>query len=346
MALFDDVNRKLEALGNSVTAIGIAADAKGADIDVETTPLDEWADAIRAIPVPTPVWEADPTTNQLTNMYFQSSLTYPTQASDGTPLSTTFSPSASPLQVVGPRYFEKVIVPEYFTQVSVDITGSYINDWLDYNVRSLEIHSTGDVTWEYIWYWENLQKVYCATKTAFKLSVRTRNKRLPELNGATFIDIPNAPTIASETWGVNWADSVASVDTVVVNAPKVTKIESSDTYEPYFGNYWCGDNTFPELTTINSLLNPKFAGFTNTIRAPKLTTLGNNFIWSGTTHPGKVVLYVGPNLTSIHQNPLNRIPAQITAGLLEFHIPAGESATKTYLDSKGITYIQDYEIDS
>lgn len=342
MALFDDVNRKLEALGNSVTAIGIAARVKGADLDVDTTPLDEWADAISAIPIPTPEWTADPTTNQLTTMYYKTALTYPTEASDGTPLSTTFSPSVT-IQRLGLQYFEKIIVPEYFTQVSSGGWGT-ISDWLAFNVKSLEIHSTGDVSWQHSGYWEKLQKVYCATRTAFGLSVRTRKKELPELDGATVIDLPNATSITSQDWGVYWSTEL--VDRFVVNAPKVVTIQSSDTYEPLFGVDWCGDNTFPELTTINTLLNPRYAGFTNTIRAPKLTTLGNNFIWSGTTHRGKVSLYVGPNLTSIHNNPSNRMPTQITAGILEIHIPEGESATKAYLDSKGIAYIQDYEIDS
>lgn len=341
MALFDDVNRKLEALGNSVTAIGVASVEKGAPIDLETTPLDEWADAIRAIPVPTPVWEVNPDTNQLTKMHFQTSLTYPTAGSDGTPLSTSFSPSTE-TQRIGLQYFDAVVIPKHFTIVSAGGWG-YMSDWQPFNVKSMEIHSTGNVSWDITKFLPYLQKIYCATTTAFTLAVRTRYKTLPELNESTVIDIPNATSIASESWGVYW--SAEKVDTFEVNAPKATSIGNAG-YEPEFGNFWCGDNTFPELTTIVSLLNPRYAGFTNTIRAPKLTTINNNFIWSGTTHPGKVVLYVGPNLTSIHNNPLNRIPTQITNGLLEFHIPAGESATKTYLDSKGITYIQDYDIES
>lgn len=340
MALFDDVNRKLEALGNSVTAIGVAADEKGADIDVETTPLDEWADAIRAIPVPTPVWEANPDTNQLTKMYFKTSLTYPTEASDGTPLSTTFNPSVD-AQRIGLQFFETVVVPEYFTQVSATGWG-YQDSWLSFNVSTLEIHATGSVSWDILTNLEKLQKVYCATNTAFNLYIRTRYKTLPELNKATVIDIPNATSITPSAWGVYW--SAEKVDTFVVNAPKVTRIAGNG-YQSDFGRDWCGDNTFPELTTINSLLNPRYAGFTNTIRAPKLTTLESSFMYNS-SNPGKIVLYVGPNLTSIHANPLGRMPDQITSGILEFHIPAGESATKTYLDSKGITYIQDYEIGS
>lgn len=340
MALFDDVNRKLEALGNSVTAIGNAADEKGATIDVETTPLDEWADAIRAIPVPTPVWEANASTNQLKNMHFQSSLTYPTQASDGTPLSTTFYPSADAARI-GVQYFDTVIIPEYFTQVDVIIPS--LSNYTPYAVKYLEIHATGSVNWEYTRYWENLQKIYCATRGTFYLDIRPKNKLLTELGGAVVIDIPNATSIYGPLWG---REGSGEVDRFVINAPNVT-IFPETTSSNVFGRYWCGDNTFPKLKDIAGLTsNPNYTGYTNTIRVPKLTKLSRYFMKNAVSGGGKLVLYVGPNLTSIHSDPLGRIPTQIANGILEIHIPAGDSPTKTYLDTNGITYIQDYEIDS
>lgn len=47
MALFDDLLRKVRYTGDNVTRIGVAANEKGAGINLLTTPLDEWAELIR-----------------------------------------------------------------------------------------------------------------------------------------------------------------------------------------------------------------------------------------------------------------------------------------------------------
>lgn len=338
MALFDDVNRKLQALGNSVTAIGEAAKNKGAPLDPETTPLSEWAGAIDNIPIEPLEWIADPLTNQLVRPYYPTSFTFPTEATDGTPLSTTFDPVYVPMYFACLLY-QKIIIPEYFTSVKFNNITNYFSDWISWAFyREMEIHATGVVEDgdNLLPHSQYLQKLYCATKGEFDLRMRTRYKTITELGETSVLDIPNATSLTSRTLGVYW--NAEKVDTFIINAPKITALGPTSNYD--FGIDWCGDNTFPEVTSLNCLKNPRYAGFVNTVKLPKLSEITTYFMYS--TGLGKLVLYVGPNLTDISST--SRVINNITNGYLEIHIPAGDSTTKTYLDNNGINYIQDYTI--
>lgn len=334
MALFDDVNRKLQALGNSVTAIGEAAKNKGAYIDPETTPLSEWAGAIDDIPLEAIEWKSNTSTGQLTSAVVRSELTFPTTDSQGNALSTTFAPSKDSIMKFGIGYCRKLIIPDYFIATSA----SNDSGWQEWTVvREIEIQSRGSVSWQYMRWLPRLQKVRCLTEGTFSLEVCTRFKEIESLDGATVIDIPNATSLATNIMGVDW--SSGSVDTFIINAPKIKTL--GRTSHTDFGQRWCGDNTFPEVTTLNSLRNPIFANYVNTLKLPKLTNISGYFM-SQSGGEGKIVLYIGPNLSSIHGDTITRIINNIANGYLEIHIPSGESTTKTYLDNNGISYIQDY----
>lgn len=120
------------------------------------------------------------------------------------------------------------------------------------------------------------------------------------------------------------------------------------TYEG-FGESTTGTIYFPVLTTLNNHINN--VNYPLTLYMPSITSMG-----SGTTsgHLFRAVsnslnLYIGPNLATMNHADANsvaeKIKAGITAGYITVHIPAGESTTKTLLDSYGITYTQDYVIE-
>jgi hypothetical protein len=124
------------------------------------------------------------------------------------------------------------------------------------------------------------------------------------------------------------------------NVPSATTLGTGG-YQPKSGNTWFGNVNGPECLTIDGICVPNKSGANTTYTLPKLTTINQWSFWNLGEAAGTLDLYIGPNLTNIHNDAKNRL---VSATNISVHIPAGDTTTKATLDAAGVAYTQDYII--
>lgn len=325
MAILDTAIQQERDIKSNLKDIKDAVVEKGAVIP-EGTDLNQWADRIRAIPVDLVEWTiSDDGVGQLRA---RDTITIP-QAIEGTPLSTTLKISGDALRTLVASC-RRLVIPEYFQ--TVQNPQGFISGFPGYiALEEIEYGGTGALNWDYLYNYPNIWRVSAPNMTAaYNLHVGGRNAE------RIVVDIPNA---ISATLLAGTGENPIPCEWNVQSATTL----GSGGYQPPVGRYWYGTVEAPRCTTINGINQPDTGA--TVYKLPALTTLGDWSFWY-TAGTGTIDIYIGPSLTTIGTSNYNNPTTQLInhADKFRVHIPAGDSTTKTTLDSAGITYTQDYVI--
>lgn len=334
MALFDSLIRKVQYTGDAIAEIGYSANAKGARINLDTDPLDEWGIKIlNNIPEVNIIQITVNSSGRITGTDISGeTAVVPTTSKDGSPVSPVFNPTSIfalwPLIVSA----KKFVVPSYFTNISWN-SGSGSDYAYDYNpvteveLNAEEMYNDGFDTFQnFLRVFTNLRKLVI-NKTA-RVALRfTYGGASGTVDTPIEVELPDATSLAA-------SDVSSNVDSKYfkVTADKVTTLYGQSGTKSQF-RY--GNGTL-SLRALQVMPDQSFGYGTKLVTyLPALTTIeGTNNFGAGST-----TLYIGPNLSTVNSTTAGKMISNAT-----IHIPPGESTTKATLDSLGVPYIQDYII--
>lgn len=357
MALLDDINQKIALIGECVDDIGEAANTKGAGIDLEYDRLTEWAGKIEAMDVP--VYEFKGlTADAALNLVVGDVFTFPVQMDTGVPPNRTInlvSNTATAGAYLPLFLFTRVRIPSYFETTNIVVTtppvgsGGTTTTVLSAALRYIDINSR---------FITNCHLNANGYLREINLNEVTDNNgsivQVTWANNQTYKDeLPlaiNAPKMTGTlAIGINSYASSGSMKPIFIDAPYATifrgatRANSTTVYTTLDGP---GQFCLPSVRTIGGIWIPTDASHVLEMRFPRITRVntlshGNNgsetFIGSG--RAGTTNLYLGPDVNYFAIYGLSA-PGD---SRIHIHIPAGDSTTKTTLDTAGFTYVQDYD---
>lgn len=357
MALLDDINQKIALIGECVDDIGEAANIKGAGIDLEYDKLDKWAEKILAMDVP--VYKIyGLTSDSALNIVMGDKFTYPSTMVGTEPPSRTFQIAAGTATngMAFPLFtFERVTIPEYYETSNIVVSG----------LPLLPNTTTGTTS------------ITVAAAPLKYLNVKTRFNTKCRIESFGYLREINFPEITdnnSQYLDVIWNNNTAYRDNlpILISAPKFTytlrpgihSYNASGSMKPiridapYASSLGCatysGDSRCtldgPGQFCMNSLRSlicfwiPTDASAVLEMRFPRITSINSpsHGNYGTSTHIGSGRLgttncYLGPNLASFNIYGYSTSDTRII-----FHIPAGDSTTKTTLTTAGVSFVQDY----
>lgn len=335
MALFDSLIRKVQYTGDAISEIGYSANAKGAGINLDTDPLDEWGVKIlNNIPEVNIIQITVDSAGRINGTDISGeTATVPTTSKDGSPVSPVFNPTNIfalwPLIISA----KKFVVPRYFTTISWN-SGSSSDYAYDYNpVTEVEFNAEampngGPDTFQ------NLLRVFTNLRKLVVNETEYVQLRLTYGGSSGTADDPIEIKLTDAT-NLNACNVSSNLNSkyFVVTADKVTTLTGQSGNNSQF-RYGAGGTL--SLRSLEVMPHESFGYGTKLVTyLPALTTIeGDNNFGAGST-----TLYIGPNLSTMSSTAAGKMANNATV-----HIPPGESTTKATLDSLGVPYIQDYII--
>lgn len=324
MAILDTVLENERLIKSHLSDIREAAIEKGAVIP-EGTDLELWAARINAIPVDLIEWQQK--NNQISNMRARGVVTIP-EAVDGVPMGTTLTFYTNDGITRTLQSAARVIViPEYYQSVNVE-PNAFISGYPEYiNIEEIQYNGTGSFVWGRTVNYGKLWRFVAENMTAEFIGI---------IGGryCDYIDIQVPKAIGCRMHG-GTPDNVLQAFWNVSSAVTL----GVGGYQPDCGIQWYGNVSAPKCTTIDGLCVPNKAGETTVYTLPELTTINQWTFWNYANAAGSLEMYIGPNLDIIHNQAVNCLTA---ATNITIHIPAGDSNTKSTLDTYDIPYVQDY----
>ena len=270
-------------------------------------------------------------------------------------MSTTFSMNVDGWRRIFPAA-EKLTIPAYFTTLSMGLSTGYSTSEVTYGTRKIKCEaitlSGGSSTSSYNVFGPlaSLEEFSAPNATsAGRVYFHQASKSKSTYGDSLHLEV-NFPKIGSLQYFDSGYEGTANFNNMPVFvkliAPNLTRLGDQNNMTNF--RYCYFENTvLPKLTSLYSINLP----YSNNsyIRMPRLTAIAGSdygFNQSGNSNnPGVGVLhlYIGPSLSALGSGVSRIVAAVDTYQRLVFHIPAGDSTTKTTLDNNSIAYVQDYD---
>lgn len=324
MAILDTVLDNERAIKGHLADIRDAAVDKGAVIP-EGTDLALWASRIEAIPVDLIHWEQ--TNNQVSNIRTRNVVTIP-EAVNGIPMGTTLTFYTNDGVVRSLQSAARVvIIPEYYQAVNVE-PNAFISGYPLYiNIEEIQYNGVGSFVWGRTMNYGKLWRFTAENMTA---------EYTGHIGGrfADYIEI-NVPKATGCRMHGGTAENVVQAFWNVAGATQL----GVGGYQPDCGINWYGNVNAPLCATVDGLCVPNKAGEKTVYTLPSLRTINQWTCWNHAGAAGSIEFYIGKELDTINNTAVGVLTS---ATNITIHIPAGDSTTKTTLDTYDIPYVQDY----
>lgn len=331
------INDNINSIRNSLKDIRTVVNSKGAGIE-EGDALNTWDEKIDNMP---DVHVSGQNALNYSNLYYirvVDKLTIPSHDENEAGYATTLS-FRGEWQVLA----KKIIIPRYYTSVSMT---SYTQQDYYRGAEEVRIETEGPV---------------------YNINTMLANAALEK------IDIPESTSVSNADFaGINATYQYGGFKKLTINMPKVTtlgltsssstptvareveynansvttlSINSLSYTKPFYGCY--GILNFPKVTTItNSVSNPIYGTVDATHIQKWILPALTSFTSSASSYypwyspnGGKVELWIGSDLatfTMSNSTVKSNFITAVTSGIIEFHIPSGDTTTKTTLNTFGI----------
>lgn len=344
-ALQDNIN----SIRNSLKDIRTKLNSKGAGI-VEGDDLNTWDDKINDMPNVTGSGIGAGSPLSLRWVCAVDKMTLPIQDQDGNSFSTslTIGQGSSPMNALLLSIAEELTVPSHYNSVS-----GFINSYSSEETPLKKLVVKGQT----LTYISSLLQLKNLTNIIFEGDqAEITSYSMADRSGypKRTLSMPNATKFYIQAGSSN-----SYYYLMDINAPKVTKLTSGGQQIPnscYFFSDIAGTiklDSLKDLTGGQSssswFVTVSGASNTQIWELPSLETYRGLTAWKWENGRGTTKVYIGKNLSTFSPMDASNTTQWVVDGHLEFHIPVGDSTTKTTLDTfasshTGFTYIQDYDI--